>query len=352
MRSVIAHFCICAVVLIALGAPVARASDRGALQAACFAPATLTSLEGERLPVRASRAAALRAPSVVSTSLPPVAGPLRGAIRRVDLPPGSRKLIALTLDFCEQSHEVAGYDGAIIDTLRRERVKATMFAGGKWMTSHPARTQQMLADPLFEFGTHGFAHRNTRGLTGAALKSEIVGPHAAYAAIRTQLARAQCAAPHAAALSSIPVELKLFRFPFGACNAEGLATANDAGMLAIQWDLSTGDPAPAQSARAIADQIVRNARPGSIIIAHANGRGHHTAAALPTAIAALRAKGFEFVTVSELLAAGKPVVVPTCYDARPGDTDKYDVFFAPRPVGAVTGSIDGTRPETRAAQPR
>jgi hypothetical protein len=42
------------------------------------------------------------------------------------------------------------------------------------------------------------------------------------------------------------------------------------------------------------------------------------------AIPALRAKGFEFVTVSELLAAGNPVVSDTCYDVHPGDTDKYD----------------------------
>jgi hypothetical protein len=28
--------------------------------------------------------------------------------------------------------------------------------------------------------------------------------------------------------------------------------------------------------------------------------------------------------VSELLAAGRPVVASTCYDTRPGDTDRYD----------------------------
>ena len=65
-------------------------------------------------------------------------------------------------------------------------------------------------------------------------------------------------------------------------------------------------------------------RPGSIIIAHANGRGYHTAAALPLAIPKLKALGYEFVTVSELLAAGRPVVASTCYDSRPGDTDRYD----------------------------
>ena len=77
--------------------------------------------------------------------------------------------------------------------------------------------------------------------------------------------------------------------------------------------------------------MISNTRPGSIIIAHANGRGVHTAAALPLAIPALKAKGYQFVTVSELLAAGRPVVVDSCYDSKPGDTDKYDIFFKPAP---------------------
>jgi hypothetical protein len=71
----------------------------------------------------------------------------------------------------------------------------------------------------------------------------------------------------------------------------------------------------------------------------------HTAAALPIAIPALKAKGFEFVTVSELLAAGRPVLVDSCYDSKPGDTDKYDVFFKPKvaPVAAGT-AVPRVRP--------
>jgi len=38
--------------------------------------------------------------------------------------------------------------------------------------------------------------------------------------------------------------------------------------------------------------------------------------------------GYEFVTVSELLEAGEPVVAQSCYDKKPGDTDSYDVLAA------------------------
>ena len=273
---------------------------------------------------------------------------IRGAIRRVALPAG-KKLIALTFDLCETAGEMAGYDGSIIDYLRSQRIKATYFAGGQWMASHKERAQQLLSDPLFEVGTHGWAHRNVRLLAGAELRREIVAPTIAYGAVRAELSQAQCAAGHASAFSAIPEQPMLFRFPFGACNAESLQAVADAGFLAIQWDVPTGDPSPSQSARAIAEAIIRNAKPGSIIIQHANGRGYHSAEALPMAIPALRAKGFEFVTISELIAAGKPVVAETCYDTHPGDTDKYDFLFTRKP--AKSSSWEPISPNVRAAPP-
>src|SRR5690606_216415 len=56
------------------------------------------------------------------------------------------------------------------------------------------------------------------------------------------------------------------------------------------------------------------------------GRGWHTAEALPIAIPKLKAKGFEFVTVSELIALGEPVITSECYDRKPGDTNRYDLL--------------------------
>jgi peptidoglycan/xylan/chitin deacetylase (PgdA/CDA1 family) len=54
-------------------------------------------------------------------------------------------------------------------------------------------------------------------------------------------------------------------------------------------------------AAAMLREVRRGARNGSIIIMHANGRGWHTAEALPQILAWLRGRGYELVTVSELL---------------------------------------------------
>jgi hypothetical protein len=70
--------------------------------------------------------------------------------------------------------------------------------------------------------------------------------------------------------------------------------------------------------------VLTGARPGSIVVMHANGRGTHTAEALRTIVPRLRAAGYRFVTVDRLLAAGKPVAATDCYIEREGDTARYD----------------------------
>lgn len=297
------------------------------LAAACWPNGIAPAHATETKPVRGGPAANVAIPQRELAAFAPVPPQMRGAIRRVELPAG-RKLIALTLDLCEQPGELAGYDGPVFDYLRAQSIKATVFAGGKWLVTHPERAHQLLSDPLFEMANHGWSHRNVRALAGQNLIAEITGPQRAYEASRAALAARACVAPQQAALSNVPTRMRLHRFPYGACNKQALEAVAEQGLLAIQWDVSTGDPSPTQSATAIAGQILRNAKPGSIIIAHANGRGHHTAAALPLAIPKLRAMGYEFVTVSELLAAGRPVIAETCYDSRPGDTDRYDFLFS------------------------
>lgn len=319
----------CTVALLAgLTALPAVAAEPSLLER-CWPASALTAREGERTPVKGARGHAQPVPPLPHSTANATPAQLRGAIRRVTLPAG-QKLVALTLDLCEQPGEIAGYDGAIIDYLRARRLKATIFTGGKWFMTHAERSQQLIADPLFEMGSHGWAHRNVRALTGRALIEEVRGPEAAFQTQRANLAANHCttAAPNAAA--ALQARLNLYRFPFGACNADALGTIAGNGMLAIQWDVSTGDSSKAETAEAIARSLINDVRPGSIVLAHANGRGHNTAEALRIAVPKLEAKGFKFVTVSELLDAGKPVITDTCYDHKPGDTDKYDALFQPR----------------------
>ena len=208
------------------------------------------------------------------------------------------------------------------------------------MLSHRERTQQLMTDLLFEVANHSWEHRNLRILSGPALTDEIKNAQLAYEQVRDELQARQCTGNDGNTLAheQAPKRLGLMRFPFGACSPAALNEVAQQGLLPIQWDVSSGDPTFGHSARAIERQVLANVTPGSIVLFHANGRGWHTEGALPGIIAALKAQGYEFATVSELLAAGEPVMTATCYDSRPNDTDRWP-FRRPLPVADGTSDF-------------
>ncbi len=307
---------------------------------ACWTPAELAYRPGEEKIQKRIRNASIAPPQRGLAPFTPL--PQRGIVRRVKLPPG-KKLIALTFDLCEQPSEIAGYQGGVVDFLRKNRIRATFFVGGKWMLSHRDRAQQLMSDSQFEVANHAWEHRNLRNLSGSALTDEVRNVQLAYEQVRDDLAAKQCVGMdgRTPAAQQAPKRLGLFRFPFGACSPEALAEVAEQGLLPIQWDVSSGDPAFGLPASTMTQNVVASVRPGSIVLFHANGRGWSTDAALPGIVAALQAKGYEFVTVTELLAAGEPVMSDTCYDSKPGDTDRPR---PPRPP-AISSRPDSLFPD-------
>jgi peptidoglycan-N-acetylglucosamine deacetylase len=314
---------------------VARPSGSFAAEV-CFTPQSLRYAAGNELVNKGVRGAYVPLPH---TELAPAAAsfrPVRGNIRRVNLPPGAPKLIALTFDLCEQPFEVAGYQGTVVDFLRDNGIKATFFAGGKWMLTHSTRAQQLMSDDLFDVGNHTWGHRNLRIVSDQQLQDEIRGAQSAYEMVRTRLAKDQCLARDGKTFrDASPARMSLFRFPFGACNAKALDAVSANGLRAIQWDISSGDPDRRLTAVPMAKYVIGRAKPGSIILFHANGRGWATPEALPEIVAGLKQRGFQFVTVSELLRypGARWEVTENCYDSRPGDTDHYDTFARDLEVG-------------------
>ena len=295
---------------------------------ACWTPQELRARPGERK-IRTRLPIDDTPPERVSPDVPgPNLAPEFACSIRSVKPDNGEKLVALTFDLCEKANEVTGYDGELIHTLRQEGVHATFYVGGKWMRSHPERTMQLMADPLFELGNHAWTHGNLRVLSGQDVEDQIQWTQAQYEILRAELLSRSCAASASPNhLRSIPSSLATFRFPYGTCDAESLTQVARAGLYPIQWNIVTGDPAKAQTADLIVKEVLNRVRPGSIVVAHANGRGRHTAEAMKTLIPALRARGYRFVMVSELLSSGEVVSAETCYEQRPGDNQRYDRLF-------------------------
>ena len=115
----------------------------------------------------------------------------------------------------------------------------------------------------------------------------------------------------------------MFRFPFGACTPEAIEVVEQFGLVPVQWDVSSSDPWSGQTTRGQINTVMKGVRPGSIGLFHANGRGWRTDDAIPVLIRKLRRNGYKFVTVSHLLEEGDPVYENSCFDSRPGDTNRY-----------------------------
>jgi peptidoglycan/xylan/chitin deacetylase (PgdA/CDA1 family) len=296
----------------------------------CWSSQELSARPGEEIIRKFASASESHPARLAPTHNPPhfPLGPeLRNSIRSVR-PGNELKPVALTFDLCETANEQAGYDGSVVDYLRNNKVKATFYAGGKWMRSHPERAMQLMADPLFEIGNHAWTHGNLRVLSGEKMLNQILWTQAQYELLWEGLkVRYVARGGDPAEMEKIPRVPLTFRFPFGTCSPEALRALAHYGLPAIQWDVVTGDPAKAQTAETIFKLVVSKTRPGSIIICHANGRGHHTAKALPEFVHDLRARGYEFVTISELISFGRPVATEECYELLPGDNLRYDRIF-------------------------
>jgi len=162
---------------------------------------------------------------------------------------------------------------------------------------------------------------------GERMREQIVWTQAEYHRLWRDLAGKAERHGLEEAFRAVPSQPRTLRFPYGTCSAESLRTVNTLGLAAIQWDVVSADAARGQTAEAMARHVLREVKPGSIVVFHANGRGNGTAAALPNILHGLRERGYRFVTVSELLDAGEPDAKPECYELRPGDNLRYDRLF-------------------------
>ena len=99
---------------------------------------------------------------------------------------------------------------------------------------------------------------------------------------------------------------RLFRPPGGLFNAATIAALREHRMLAVLWTVDTQD-FTRPGAKAIVQRAVDGARNGAIILLHDGGGDRsETLAALPAIIHRLRARGFQLVTVPQMLVHDPP----------------------------------------------
>ncbi len=94
-----------------------------------------------------------------------------------------------------------------------------------------------------------------------------------------------------------------FRPPYGNVDQPLVDRAEKAGMDTVLWDVDTEDWTDGATVDAVVEGTKLNAQFGSIILMHDGGDRYReiTISSLPNVIDELRAEGYSFATVSELL---------------------------------------------------
>lgn len=242
---------------------------------------TLSPLPRPESATESAAAEASKTPEELTEPAPRRLSPVEARV--ITSVPSAGKRVALTFDLCERDGDTAGYDAEIVSILKSARIKATFFMGGKWAESHPTEAAELGGWDAFEIGNHSWSHVDMEKTAGE--ESQVQVDKAQDSIVRTT--------------GRLP---SIFRFPFGTYSPASLRVVTESGLVPIEWSVVTGDPDKNVQAHDILRVVRQRTEDGSIVIMHANGRGWHTAEALPEVISYLQGQGYELVTVSELLA--------------------------------------------------
>ena len=173
----------------------------------------------------------------------------------------------------------------LLDLLAAHHIKATFFVIGENVAEHPEIVARAAREG-HEIGNHSWSHPNF-----AKMSQENV---------RSQLQRTDDAIKNA-----IGKRPTLLRPPYGSITEREKRWIHDEfGYEIILWDVDPLDwkrPGPA----VVRSRILKETRPGSIVLSHDIHPG--TIEAMPSTFDELEAKGFKFVTVSELLDMATPI---------------------------------------------
>ncbi|MEO0414628.1 MAG: polysaccharide deacetylase family protein [Verrucomicrobiota bacterium] len=168
----------------------------------------------------------------------------------------------------------------LLDILRQKNVKATFFVVGTNARKYPHILKRMVAEG-HEIGNHTISHGKITTMPQPKIHNEIVGSQHAVT-------------------SATGVAPRCFRPPYGAITSQqkGWIKGNY-GLPSILWSVDPEDWKK-PGVGVVAQRLVSGAAPGGILLLH----DIHAPSidATPIAIDRIKAKGLQFVTVSQLIS--------------------------------------------------
>lgn len=167
----------------------------------------------------------------------------------------------------------------LLDMLRQRNIKATFYVIGNSVNLYPSIARRIVAEG-HEIGNHTYNHPNLTKLSNTKVRQELDTTREAI-------------------IRATGVQPRTMRPPYGALRtSQREMIHSEYGYPTIMWDVDPLDWKRPGTA-VVKSRILNGTRSGSIVLAH--DLHSTTVDAMPTTLDALLAKGFRFVTVSQLL---------------------------------------------------
>lgn len=194
------------------------------------------------------------------------------------------KKVALTFDDGPDTR----FTPKVLDALKANQVKATFFVLGSQASTHPDIVRRIVREGHV-IGNHSYSHANLPTLTVDKFQSQIMNTENVLQGL-------------------VGYAPKLIRPPYGAINEEQVRWIADHHYLIVNWNVDSLDW-KSLNADQVLQNIMQQTKPGSIILQHSGGADSQdlsgTVQAIGPLIAKLKAAGYTFVTVPELLHVAK-----------------------------------------------
>lgn len=193
------------------------------------------------------------------------------------------KLVALTFDDGPDPR----FTPQILDILQQYRVPATFFVIGQAAQDHRDLLEREIAEG-HEIANHTFSHQDMVAMNEQQIALEIDMTNSLLERIT----------------GKVP---DYFRPPRGRFDWRLIEACELRGLRIVLWTVGIENHTT-RTPEAMADRVVAKVYPGAIILGH-DGRLNRikTVQALPLIITRLRAQGYRFVTLSQLLDTEKEI---------------------------------------------
>ena len=190
----------------------------------------------------------------------------------------SEKKIALTVNVFWGEE----YLPQMLEIMKKSNVKADFFMGGQWVEKFPDLTKK-IAEEGHELGNHSYSHPHVDKISKESNLQEIRKAEKEIFYVTGK-------------------KTTLFAPPYGERGQTVLQAAEEADYSTILWSIDTIDwqrPDP----KTIENRVLNKVHNGAIVLMHPTDP---TVKALPNIIKGLKDRGFEIVTVSQLIKSTRP----------------------------------------------